>query len=176
MRNDIIRYSIYFVVLILVQALVLNNMQLNSYLNPYCYILLILILPFETPGWLLLSVAFVLGLTIDVFPQGWSGAGASLGFHTAATVMMAFARPFILNKINPRDEYDVGTRPSTSDLGFAWWLKYSVILVGIHHLTLFLLESMSFSRLPETIFRTILSGIFTLLLLVLWEALRYRRK
>lgn len=176
MRNSIIKYSIYIIVLVLVQVLVLNNMQFSSYVNPYCYVLIILILPFETPGWLLLSIAFALGFTIDVFPQGWSGDGASLGFHAFSTVMMAFSRPFILNRINSRDEYEAGTYPSASDYGIAWWLRYSMILVGIHHFSLFLLESMDISRLPETILRSLLSGAFTLFLLALWELLRYRRK
>ena len=175
MRNNIVLYSLYFIALVFIQILVLNNIQFSSYLNPYCYVLLILILPFETPGWLLLSVAFILGLTIDVFPQGWSGAGASLGFHTFATVLMAFSRPYIFKWINPRDEYDAGTHPGASDFGFGWFVTYISIMVGIHHLSLFLLESMSFARLPETILRTILSGLFTLLLIVLWEGLRYRR-
>lgn len=175
MRNNIILYSLYFIALIFIQLLVLNNMQLSSYLNPYCYVLLILILPFDTPGWLLLSIAFILGMTMDVFPQGWNGAGASLGFHTFATVLVAFARPYILKLINPRDEYDVGSRPGASDFGFGWYMTYSLIMIGIHHFSLFLLESMSITRLPETILRTFLSGIFTFLLILLWEGLRYRR-
>jgi len=175
MRNNIVLFSLYFIVLVLIQILVLNNIQFSSYLNPYCYVFLIIILPFETSGWLLLSVAFILGLTMDVFPQGWSGAGASLGFHTFATVLMAFSRPYILKWINPRDEYDAGTQPGASDFGFGWFVSYISIMIGIHHLSLFLLESMSFARLPETILRTILSGLFTLLLIILWEGLRYRR-
>ncbi len=175
MRNSILRIGIYYVVLVLIQILVLNNMQFSSYLNPYCYVLLIMILPFETPGWLVLSIGFILGLTIDVFPQGWSGAGASLGFHTFATVLVAFARPFVLKWINPRDEYEAGTNPSASDNGFSWFIIYTLIMVGIHHFTLFFLESMSIMRLPEIILRTILSGLFTLVLLIVWEGLRYRR-
>ncbi len=175
MKNSLITYSVYFLALIIIQILVLNNMQISSYLNPYCYVLLILILPLETPGWLLLSVAFVLGLIIDSFPQGWSGAGASLGFHAFATVLMAFSRPYILKWINPRDEYDAGTKPGAKDLGFGWYIRYSSLMIGIHHLSLFLFESLSFARLPETLLRIALSGMFTLLLIIVWEGLRYRR-
>ena len=71
MRNRLIKYGLYFLFLILFQVLILNNMQFSGYINPYCYILFILILPFETPGWLLLVLAFILGMIIDVFPQGW---------------------------------------------------------------------------------------------------------
>jgi len=175
MRNNFFLYSIYFIALIFIQNLVLNNMQISSYLNPYAYVLLILLLPFETPGWLLLSIAFILGMTMDVFPQGWGGTGASLGFHTFATVLVAFARPYVLKWINPRDEYEPGSSPGASDFGFGWYMTYSLIIVGIHHFALFLLESMSFTRFPEIILKTIFSGLLTLLLILLWEGLRYKR-
>lgn len=175
MRSDVIRYVVYFLGLILIQVLVLNNMQLSGYLNPYCYILIILILPFETPGWLLLLVGFSMGFIMDVFPQGWSGSGASLGLHSFSTVLVAFLRPFILKRLNPRDEYEAGTLPGASDYGFGWYVVYCLVLVGIHHFTLFSLETMSLLRFPETLLRTGLSTFFTLLLLLVWEGLRYRR-
>ena len=80
---------IRFVVLILVQVLVLNHINFFGYLDPYLYVLFILMLPFEIPGWMLLISAFLLGLGIDLF------SGTS-GIHTAASVFMAFCRPAML--------------------------------------------------------------------------------
>lgn len=171
-----IKYTIYFIVLAALQVLVLNNMQISSYLNPYGYILIIIILPFETPGWLLLATAFLMGITMDVFPQGWFGSGATLGFHTAATVLAAFLRPVILKRINPRDEYEAGTSPDASDYGFGWYSIYTLIVVSIHHFTLFSLEAMSFRRMPDVLLRTFLSVLFTLFLIMVWEGLRYKRR
>ena len=83
-----IQYFLAFVFLILFQVLVLNNLHLSIYLNPYAYILFILILPFETPGWLVLSLGFVLGLIMDAFCN-------TLGMHSVATVLLAFLRAVI---------------------------------------------------------------------------------
>ena len=176
MRNDLLKYGVYFIVLILFQVLVLNNVQISGYVNPYCYILFILILPFETPGWLLLVLAFFLGMVVDIFPQGWIGDGATLGFHSTATVAIAFARPFIVKWINPRDEYEAGTKPDASDQGFGWFVKYLVIMVSLHHFILFFLEEFSFSRIPDTLLRFFISSVFTILLLLLWEGFISKRK
>lgn len=176
MRNDLFKYGLYFIVLILIQVLVLNNIQISGFINPYCYILFILILPFETPGWLLLILAFFLGMIIDVFPQGWLGNGTALGFHMAASLAVAFVRPLILKWINPRDEYEVGSKPSASDQGFSWYILYVSIMIGLHHFVLFFLEEFSFSRIPETFLRFLLSSVFTILLLLIWEGFRYQRK
>ncbi len=174
MKNNIIRYFLYFIVLVLVQVLILNNVQISGYINPYVYVLFILLLPFETPGWLLLMLSFLLGLTIDIFPQGIAGWGSTLGIHTAATVLVAFLRPSVLAWINPRDEYEPGTLPGSSDYGIGWFFLYALILIGIHHFVLFYLEDFSLHHFFHTFFRSVLSLIFTILLVLIWEGFRYR--
>ena len=169
----VIKYLAYFIGLLLIQVLVLNNFQISAYLNPYVYILFLILLPFEVPGWLILISGFVLGLTIDVFPQGWSGQGTTVGIHAAATTLVAFLRPRILVWINPRDDYESGSLPGASDYGIRWYMLYVLLMTVIHHFVLFGLEEMSFARIPEVILRTLLSSLFTIFLILVWEAFRY---
>ncbi len=173
MINRILKYFAYFIALVLIQVLILNNVQLSGYINPYVYILFILILPFDTPGWLLLLSAFFLGFIIDVFPQGIAGAGTTLGIHTTATVLLAFMRPTVLRWINPRGEYEKGSIPGSRDYGFGWFLLYILILTGIHHFVLFFLEDFSLLHFFHTFFRFILSLSFTILIILILEGFRY---
>ena len=122
-----------FIILVLVQVLIFNNIDLSGYINPYIYVLFILLLPFETPGWLLLVLGFLLGLSIDIFQD-------SLGVHIVATVFMAFLRPSVLKIIAPRDGYESGTYPRVYYYGSSWFLKYAAILIFAHHLVLFYIE------------------------------------
>jgi len=149
--------------------LVLNNMQFSGLINPYLYVLFILLLPFEIPDWMLLLIGFVTGLTIDVFTN-------TLGLHTSATVFMAFLRPFILNIISPRDGYDTGTSPRLDTFGFNWFIQYSVILIFAHHFILFYLEVFKFSDFFITFFRVILSSIFTILLVLLSQIFMFKKR
>ncbi|MCB2194486.1 MAG: rod shape-determining protein MreD [Bacteroidetes bacterium] len=154
------RYILSFVLLVFLQVFILNNIQFSGYINPYIYILFILILPFETPKWLLLVLAFILGITIDLF-------SGTLGMHSSATVIMAFVRPYVLKVISPRDGYESETLPQLRYYGVNWFLKYSVILVFIHHLFLFYIEVFRFSHFFTTFVRVILSSIFTILLVLI---------
>ena len=158
-----------FIFLIMLQVLVLNNMQFSGLVNPYLYVLFILLLPFELPGWALLFLGFLTGLSIDIFSD-------TLGLHTSATVIMAFLRPFILRIIAPRDGYDSGKSPGLHVFGLSWFLRYSIILIFVHHFSLFFLEVFRFSDIFHTLLRIILSSVFTILLVLLSQVFFYKRK
>jgi rod shape-determining protein MreD len=162
------RNIVRFVLLVLLQVLVFNNIQLGGYLNPYIYVLFLLLMPFETPRWLLLVAAFGLGISIDVFTN-------TLGMHAAATVFMAFIRPFVLNAIAPRDGYEIGTFPRLFFYGFKWFFKYSFILILAHHFVLFYLEVFSFAHFFHTLSRVLLSTVFSTLFIVLSQYIVFRK-
>lgn len=168
MINLIPRNISRFIVLVLFQVLVLNNIQFSSFVNPFMYVLFILLLPFETPRWLLLLSGFLLGLSIDIFSH-------TLGMHASATVFMAFLRPYVLNIIAPRDGYETGTYPRLYHFGLTWFLKYTVILVFLHHLFLFYLEVFRFSEFFSTFFRTTMSTLFSIFLIILSQYIVYRK-
>ena len=169
MTNTIIRNILRFFVLVLVQVLIVKNIELGRFINPFVYVLFILMLPFETPKWLLLVASFILGITIDMFYD-------TSGMHAAACVMMGYIRPGILILFSPRDGYEFGTQPSIQYLGIPWFLSYAGILVVIHHLILFYIEIFRFSEFFSTFFRVIVSSIFTLLLVVISQYLFQRKK
>ena len=158
-----------FFFLVFFQILILNNIQFSGYITPYFYIYFILLLPFETPSWLLLSGAFLLGITIDIFSN-------TPGLNAAACVMMAFIRPFIISSISSGTEFMMGTHPSLKNQGIKWFAYYSVILILSHHFVLFYLEIFRFTEFFQTLLRVLLSTAFTLLLVFLSEYLFYTRE
>jgi hypothetical protein len=168
MIRDISKHIGNFIFLILLQILVLNNIEFSGYINPYLYILFIILLPFETPNWMLLVSAFMLGLCVDFFSH-------TLGMHTFSTVLIAFLRPFILKFIAPREGYEAGSRPNANFLGFEWFMKYAIILVVVHHFSLFYIEVFKFHQFFATLLRVILSSIFTLLLIALSQFITLKR-
>ena len=115
-------------------------------------------LPFQTPKWLVLILAFIIGISVDMF----SNTG---GMHAAASVLMAFLRQPVLKLISPRDGYDIVQRPTIQQFGFGWFFSYVGILVLIHHLCLFYMEAFHFTDFFSTFLRVILSTLFTLSLI-----------
>jgi hypothetical protein len=157
-----------FVILIAAQLLIFNSIQFSGYINPYIYVLFILLLPFETPKWLLLITAFLLGFIMDIFSD-------TPGMHTAATVFMAFLRPFVLNLISPREGYESGTFPRVFYYGVNWFTRYALILIFAHHFILFYIEIFRFGNFFSTFFRVILSTVMSLIFIVLSQFFIYRR-
>ena len=147
-----------FVLLVLFQVLVLNNIQFLGYINPYLYILFILVLPVQLPRWFLLILAFVLGLTIDAFSN-------TIGMHAFATVFVAFFREGIIKLFTNIEEGNNPT-PSFHTFGVSAYIKYVVLMVIIHHTTLFILEAFSFSNFWIMLAKIILSSFVTILLIL----------
>ncbi len=156
------------IVLVFFQVFMLNNIQLSGFINPYFYVLFILLLPFETPGWLLLTLGFLLGLIIDLFSN-------TPGLHASATVFMAFLRPLVLDYFAPRDGYVPGTFPRIFHYGFGWFFQYSAILILAHHFFLFYIEVFRISDFFLTLSRVILSSIFTIFLVTISQYFIYRK-
>ena len=166
MINSIIRYTIIFIILILLQLLLFNNIQFSGFINPYVYIMFILLLPVEISPWLLLIISFFTGLTIDFFI-------GTPGLHASATVLSGFLRPYVLRLISPRDGYDPGATPSMEIYGFRWFLIYTLFIVLIHHFSLFYLEVFRFTDFLRTFLRVLLSSVFSVTFILLAEY--YRR-
>ena len=164
MITDIAGHIGRFIILILAQVLILNSIQLSGFINPFIYVLFILTLPVKISRILLLTIAFITGLAIDFFTN-------TPGLHAAATVCMAFFRPYILTSIAPRDGYEVDEKPSINKLGLNWFLSYSTIMVLIHHFALFYLEVFRFEDFFATLLRVFVSAIFTLVFIILSQYL-----
>jgi hypothetical protein len=166
--NIIAKNIFRFIVVVLFQVLVMDNIMLNGYLVPYIYILFLLLMPFETPMWVQLLAGFLLGLSIDLFEN-------TLGMHTAATVLVAFLRPYLLNLLAPRDGYEPETYPRIHYYGFNWFLKYTLVVVVIHHFALFYLEVFQLKDFFSTLLRVFLSSILSTATIVLSQYFVFRK-
>ena len=169
MGKGLVRYIVFGIILVLFQALVFNHMSLSSYLIiPFVFLSFILLLPFETPKWALLIIAFVVGLVLDIFSD-------SGGIFSASTVFMSFLRPFVLNSISSYDGYEVGTLPRIGSLGWIWKIKYTFVLSFAFNFAFYLYDSFSFFSLGEVLLKVFLGTIYTGLSILLYEWAFFRK-
>lgn len=166
MIRIIFKYVVMFVSLVLVQVLIFNQVQFGGFFNPYVYILFVILLPLSTPRYLVLILAFILGFIIDVFSN-------SLGVHAAATVFIAYMKPLIIRIISNRED-DKSDYPGLHQNKLIWFLSYVAIMVLLHHLLLFYLEVYTFANFLNTLFRVVLSSLFSIIVIVLSQFLVFR--
>jgi hypothetical protein len=166
---NIILYIIGYLGLVLFQVLVLNNLDLSFYINPYVYPFFVLVLPFRMQHWLLMVIAFFAGLVLDAF-------ASTASIHAAALVLLAFVRPYWINIITPKGGYETEERPHIRGLGFSWFALYTLGLIFLHHFFYFFLEVFSLSFVFSTIAKAMLSALVSTILIVLMAYLFSRER
>ncbi len=154
-----VRNAFRFFVLILLQYF-FNLIHFTPWgISPFFYIIFILLLPFETPGWLILFSAFLLGLGVDA-PQD------SFGQHAFASVFIAALRPIVLRSITERDQYEQGTYPRLIYFGLPWALRYALIMSFAHSIVFYTIEAFTFANYLQVIFKTIIGTLLTTSLII----------
>ncbi|MFN8274202.1 MAG: rod shape-determining protein MreD [Flavobacteriaceae bacterium] len=157
--NSAVLYNIArFILLLAAQILIFNNMDFLGYINPYPYILFIILYPVNGNKIGLLLSSFMLGLILDMFCN-------SGGVHAAASIILAYYRPYIF-KFSFGLSYEYQT-VKLNDTLTPERFSFLLIAVVLHHFVLFLLEVFRLNFIFEIILKTIVSTIFTLLMCIL---------
>ena len=167
MNNVVTTNIVRFVVLVLVQVLILNNINFMGYINPYIYILFIILFPIKNNRMLFIFLSFLLGLSVDLFLD-------SGGIHAAASVTIAYIRPLIL-KFSFGMIYEHQTI-KFRNTEFGQRLTYFSIITFIHHLLLFSLEIFNTSKILLILKKSLFSSIFTILLCLLITVLFSKKR
>lgn len=167
MNNIIGLNTIRFVVLLLFQVTICNNIDLFGYVNPYIYIIFIFLFPIKDQRLILLLTSFILGMLVDIFSD-------SGGVHAGAAVTLAYARPVILKSSFGMLYEHHSIKFSATDLGSL--ISYITIGTFIHHSVLFSLEIFNISNILLILKKTLFSSIFTIILSVLIIILFSRNK
>jgi len=158
MNSVLYRNIMRFILLVGLQVSVLNHINFLGYINPYVYILFILLFPIKNNRTLFIFLSFLLGLTIDIFSD-------SGGIHAAACVSIAYVRPVIL-KFSFGTVYEYQTiKFDTAE--FSSKFIYIIIMTVIHHFILFSLEIFNISKVILTFQKTLFSSIFTIILCIM---------
>lgn len=156
----------WFVGLVLLQVLILNNLHIAGYATPFLYIYLILKFESDVSRNVLMLWAFFLGLTVDILSD-------TPGMNAAATVLLAFLRPVFLRLFVPRDTLD-GLVPAIYTMGTVPFLKYLVVSVFVHHGMLLTIEFFSFANMGTLLLRIATSTLLTVTCIMAFEGIRKR--
>ena len=168
MNSNILQNIILFISLLLLQVILLNNIELFGYINPFLYILFVILFPFKRNRGALLFFSFLLGLFIDMFLN-------SGGTNAAATLFIAYIRLPLLKTILRKSEIDFVVFNILKQ-PFLKILVYISFLTFIHSFIVFSLEYFKFSDLGIILSRTFLTSIFTIILTIFSLILLSRKK
>jgi hypothetical protein len=143
-----------FILLLVAQVLIFNRIDLFGFINPFPYVLFIILYPVNGNKSGLLAASFLLGLLMDMF---WNSGGV----HAASCLVLAYYRPAIF-KFSFGLSYEYQT-VRLNDVVTPERFSFLLIAIVLHHFVLFVLEVFKVSFLWDILVRTVLSTIFTII-------------
>ena len=158
--NKIIKQYIFFAfIIITLQLIMFNNVNFLGFINPWIYIILIIIIPQSIKDNYLIIIAFLIGILLD-------SLFSTSGINTIPLISVAWLRNYILKKIFSGKNYDKKKFISIKNNGFNLYLKYVTLMVLIHHGILILVDYINFIKISEIIIKTILSSIVSIIIIM----------
>ncbi|WP_300728245.1 rod shape-determining protein MreD [uncultured Bacteroides sp.] len=158
---------LWFVILLLVQVLILNHLHIDGYGTPVLFIYYIFMLNAETPRISVMLQAFCLGLCVDIFSN-------TPGMNASACTLLAFVRRGLLASQVDRDineDYEPGIRI----MGFWPFSRYIFIGSILYVLVWQTIDTFSFFRIGELVFKILASTATTMLCILCVDTIRRKK-
>ena len=152
-----------YILVMVLQVLLFDQLQLWGACHPYIYILCLLMLPITLPHSADMLIGAAAGLLMDVFCN-------SLGIHMAACILLMYARRYLLGGI-VNDRERLNEQINLHALGLEALLKYVVLLVIMHHFVVFALAAWSLAHIGFVLLETLVSSLITILFIIAYNAL-----
>ena len=145
-------------VFLALQILLFNNINLFGYLNPFPYILFVLLYPVNSNKSVLLLSSFTLGIILDMFAN-------SGGIHATASLFLAYIRPSLF-KFAFGLSYEYQT-VKIADKISPERITLLLLSIFIHHFILFCFEFFRIDLVLTILLRTLLNTLFTFIVSLL---------
>lgn len=159
MSKTIIGNIILYICLILAQVLICNHIVLFNVAIPIIFIYLTICLPINLNVNWVLTISFLLGVTVDIFSDT-PGINA-----LACTLTSMIRKPILFSYVN-RDDRTEAIDPSISTLGIGVYSKYLLTYTLIYCILIFSIEFFSFANIKEIAIMSVSSAILSYILML----------
>ncbi len=169
MPKLIINNILLFIVLVVAQSVIFNNLVLFNSAVALVFLYMIIQLPVTLSTNATMTIAFVLGLSVDIFQD-------TPGLNAMACTLVAFMRRPIFHLYVPRDEELSGKRVCINSLGTDAYLKYMGTMVVLYCALYFTLEALTYMDIQRLLIRIAASSVFTFIVLYAIDSLTLTRR
>lgn len=144
MGRNIIQYTTLFVILILVQVLICNHIMLFGVAVPILFFYFILRLPMGMPVKGVLTLAFLIGVIMDI-------SSDTPGVNALSCTILAVCRRPVYHAFTGNDETLAIAIPSISTLGPTVYIKYLFTCVLLYCTICVSIEYFTFVDIQRTL-------------------------
>ena len=156
--NEIIKYSLSFMICLMFQVFLFNYLTLFHTATPFIFLMFLFMLPLNVPLPVMYLIAFATGLSVDLFSDGYAN-----GLHAFSALLATGARLPVARLVassNIRSASEI----SLKNQSMVWYASFLFPLILIHHTAYFLLEAFTFEYFFYTLLKIIGSAVYTFLL------------
>ncbi|MDE7419307.1 MAG: rod shape-determining protein MreD [Muribaculaceae bacterium] len=167
MDKSVISYILLFVILVLVQALLLNHIVLFNSAVCLAFIYFLIKLPLGMSPNLLLTLGFILGLSVDILSD-------TPGLNALCCTILASLKKPVFYAYEQHDDQKRNISPSIGTMGFLNFSKYIFSLSAIYCLLSFFVEFVNYSDAVQILIKAGASTAFTFLVILGIDSLIYK--
>ena len=161
MNRDWLIMGQNFVLLLLLQIVVFDAIHVGIYLNLQVYLAFILFMTPTLSGLATLFLSALMGLSVDLL-------SGTQGMHTAACILTGYVRYHLLSFTSPNS---IQPEIPSAKYYFPRYFTYTGVLILLHHVTLFMLDSFSLDGIFHTLIRIIVSATINFLIILTGRAI-----
>ncbi len=167
MNKDFISYIFLFVILVLIQVLLLNHIVLFNCAVCLVFIYFIIKLPINLTPNLLLTLGFILGLSVDMLSD-------TPGLNALCCTILASLKKPMFYAYEQHDDQKRHVAPSIGTMGLWNFSKYVFSLSAIYCLLAFFVEFLNFADVLGILIKAGASTVFTFLVILAVDSLIYK--
>lgn len=168
MSKTVVNFILKFVLLVLAQAVIFNNIVLFNVAVAFVFIYIIISMPISWNTNLSMLLGFLAGLAVDIFAD-------TLGYNALSCTVLAFVRKPVFHLYVQNDEDLGGQKPCIRTMGTEVYLKYLVSMVAVYCTCYFLTEAFAFFNPLMLILRIICSMAFTFIVIYALDSISTRK-
>ena len=169
MGKSIATYILMFVVLVIIQALLMNHIVIFNSAVCFVFIYFLIKLPLGLSVNWLLTLGFLLGLSVD-FLSDTPGLNA-----LACTVLASLKRP-IFYAYEQHDDHIRNIEPGMGSMGWLNFSKYLLSMSAIYSFVVTAVEYMTFATMLDILIKAIASTVFTFFIILAIDSLQYKKE
>lgn len=164
MSKSVVSYSLLFVILVLIQALLMNHIVLFNCAVCFIFIYFLVKLPINLSTNLLLTLGFLIGLAVDILSD-------TPGLNSLCCTVLALLKRPVFFAYMQHDDHNRNISPSIGSMGIFNFSKYLFSLTAIYCLLDFFVEFVECTNIADILTKAAASTLFTFLVILAIDSL-----
>lgn len=168
MSKSVITYGILFALLVLAQAILMNHIVLFNCAMCFLFIYFLIKLPLNVSTNVLLTLGFILGLSVDILSD-------TEGLNSLSCSILAILKRPVFYAYEQHDDHIREIAPGMATMGWLNFCKYLLSMSALFCLVEISIEYITYAGIIDILIKAAASSVFTFLVILAVDSLVYKK-